>query len=334
MQTVSSEPMTIFSQAIFQHKSRPEWGRAIVAWERGNRRGYQFEDGAMRTFKQGYYHLFQAVSGSPELTKLAMGLRRRAIVEANASSGRTTTKKNPPRTFGEQLTIFQRLFEAGFAGEAWTKKYRGTEGRKRLKRYRNSAIADARETLARAPMEALLESGDFAGVLAAAVRVLSATDLTTKKQLSAIRDVQEVHVENVARALVQLLHGEDDFELRFERWLRALLAANGEVGWTVTTVLPALMEPEQHICIRPSVFRRQVEATSSTEGWPSTPSALRYARLQTIARGLGETLQGAGFEPRDLFDVYDFVSVTRRPAAGKHLKNDTGTDSDGERAAA
>ncbi|WP_045119628.1 hypothetical protein [Haliangium ochraceum] len=273
----------------------------------------------MRVFKKGYYHFFKAVAGGPELTTLASGLRRRAIAEANATLGRTTNKKAPARSFAEQLAIFQALFAEGFEGKEWQKKQRGA-GRKRLKRHRDAAIADAQKLLAKDALEPMLAEERYSDVIDAAVKVLAATDLTTKKQLEGLQKIPSTRTENVACALVNLLHGEDDYELRFERWLRALLAANGDVNWTLTTALPALMSPEQHICIRPSVFRRQAETSSRSDRWPSTPSALRYARLLTIARELVEALQSAGQAPRDLLDIYDFIYITRRPSAGKVLQ--------------
>ena len=42
--SMSSEP-----QALYQHIKRKDWGLAIMAWQRDDRRAYQFEDGKLRT---------------------------------------------------------------------------------------------------------------------------------------------------------------------------------------------------------------------------------------------------------------------------------------------
>ena len=46
---------------LYRHTKRPEWGVAILAWERGGRRAYQFEDGRLRKFREGYYSLMKPV---------------------------------------------------------------------------------------------------------------------------------------------------------------------------------------------------------------------------------------------------------------------------------
>ena len=61
------EPQKI--QTLYQHQARPQWGLAILAWEGRDKRRYQFQDGKLRTFKQGYYEKLTPVTetdGSPE----------------------------------------------------------------------------------------------------------------------------------------------------------------------------------------------------------------------------------------------------------------------------
>ena len=49
---------------VYVHRKRPQWGYAIVAWEKGDKRGYQFEDGQLRVFKDAFYGLFDRVDPS------------------------------------------------------------------------------------------------------------------------------------------------------------------------------------------------------------------------------------------------------------------------------
>src|SRR5688572_12808538 len=51
-------------QSLFQHASRPEWGGALIAWERDGKRGYQFEDGQLRIFTTGHYYLLEPIAAS------------------------------------------------------------------------------------------------------------------------------------------------------------------------------------------------------------------------------------------------------------------------------
>ena len=45
---------------LFRHSKRPQWGIAALVWELNGKRGYQFSDGKLRVFKQGFYGLFES----------------------------------------------------------------------------------------------------------------------------------------------------------------------------------------------------------------------------------------------------------------------------------
>ena len=48
-------------EALYTHVKRPKWGLAILAWEGRESRHYQFQDGQLRTIKDGWYHLLEPV---------------------------------------------------------------------------------------------------------------------------------------------------------------------------------------------------------------------------------------------------------------------------------
>ena len=54
----SIEPETSGEETTFyRHRMRPKWGLAILAWDTGDKRGFQFEDGQVRIIKDGFYDL-------------------------------------------------------------------------------------------------------------------------------------------------------------------------------------------------------------------------------------------------------------------------------------
>ncbi|MEL6182380.1 MAG: hypothetical protein AAFS10_25715, partial [Myxococcota bacterium] len=61
MSPTDSNPLTAAMHSLYVHTKRPNWGRAILAWEQGGKRGYQFEDGRLRVFKKDFYGLFDTV---------------------------------------------------------------------------------------------------------------------------------------------------------------------------------------------------------------------------------------------------------------------------------
>src|SRR5690606_26156746 len=44
---------------VYQHTKRAQWGLAALVWERDGKRGYRFEDGSERVFREGFYHLLE-----------------------------------------------------------------------------------------------------------------------------------------------------------------------------------------------------------------------------------------------------------------------------------
>ena len=48
---------------LYRHVKRPEWGVAMIAWERNGTRAYQFEDGKLRKFPEAFpYQEYQQKS--------------------------------------------------------------------------------------------------------------------------------------------------------------------------------------------------------------------------------------------------------------------------------
>ena len=52
------------SSLLYEHSRRPQWGLCILSSEDKTSRKYQFQDGRSRTFKEGFYHLLEAVERS------------------------------------------------------------------------------------------------------------------------------------------------------------------------------------------------------------------------------------------------------------------------------
>ena len=67
---------------LFRHCKREDWGLAVLLWEREGKRGYRFEGGHERTFKEGYYHLFESASAVGDAAeKLLASLAVEAVAD-------------------------------------------------------------------------------------------------------------------------------------------------------------------------------------------------------------------------------------------------------------
>jgi hypothetical protein len=91
------------------------------------------------------------------------------------------------------------------------------------------------------------------------------------------------------------------------------------------------------ICVKPHDLRAQVARMSPGLTLPSLPSAPIYQRLCDLGVELRKQLSGEGYQPRDLLDVYDFMTITLSPKAFKQieaLKPSKSRSPKGEKAAA
>jgi hypothetical protein len=305
---------------LYRHTKRPEWGVAILAWEKGGRRAYQFEDGRLRKFREGYYSLMKPVDEVPGSEEALVADLESAV--AAHKGGVRPKPLEPVCTFEQQVELFEELFPGGFLGEAWTERHRRGSGRA-LKRHREPAVERAQEILSREACRQSIES-DRQGHLAGAVLdLLSSTDLVPLNQVKSLQGMEPEDKNVFIESLDFLLYGEDAFGPRFKRWVSVVgRLSGGRPSWRLTTVLPALVFPEDHVCVRRSSFMRQAANIAPTARYSRKPKRRSYRNFRRVARAVRKRLGGAGHEPRDLLDVHDFAWTTLRNAALKHIKGD------------
>lgn len=308
--TATQNPGT---SSLVRHTARPRWGRAVLAWDRGRKRGYQFEDGQLRVFAEGYFHMFEAAAPSEDAASVLASLS--ATTVAGAAGGKAI---QTPMLFEAQVGWLDENFEGGFAGAEWTKRHRGAETGRRLKRHRDALIAAAKEKLAAGVLMAGIDKGDWAFVVAQFVAVLAASDLVTKKQLAVLRDATPT--ERLARSLRDLLHGEGDFDERMRAAVITLCKEGaGKPSWPLFTAILAAWDPENHVFVRPSNMKEQAKVLGKRLKLDTVPRTSAYADCLSVARAAFESLAKRGHTPRDLFDVTDFMAATTKPSVRKTL---------------
>ncbi|WP_146157182.1 hypothetical protein [Enhygromyxa salina] len=267
----------------------------------------------MRVFKQGFYHLFQSAEAPGDGSAKAV----RRLARLARADGVTESTRLP--SLRDQILLFRRSFTEGFSGDAWMAKHRGV-GRlkrlKRLKRHRDPAISDAKQ-LSATELASLIAARDYAQVLDRMIAVAEATNLVPGVHVKKLRKLSPTR--ELATAVYEWISCEDDnddADRRFNYLVRQL----GDAGtWPVVTSLRGLLDPVEHVCVRPSVFSEQAKLllpVFSAEPRPRYKSYVRYLHVANIVR---DELGDAGVEPRDLLDVHDFIWDTLRPAAREDL---------------
>ncbi len=306
--------------ALFKHKSRPQWGLAIVAWEREGKRGYQFEDGELRVFKDGFFHLLdEVVQPLDEAAVTVARLARAAGVAADAAAA--DGSKPPPKPvetfpFDKQVAVFMELYPGGFEDDAWKKKMRGSEGGRRAKSHREPAVLEAREKLALEQLEGLIDANNLTGVVQLADEVLGASNLTTNAQRRPISEMSFGREKLYAPALVDLLWGPSPIKDRFDSYLIAL----GKTGWPLSTALISLVHPDKFMCVHPGTFKSMAAWFNPRMRWPRKASGIGYVNIMQSAKIVRDKLGEAGLVARDYLDVYDFIKESLTPASRKKIE--------------
>lgn len=304
--------------AIVEHTRRAQWGPAVMLWEREGKRSYIFEDGTERTFKSEFCNLFATCEVSEEIATMLRASVKAPVAGKTGVRG-TKKKKVDVPTLAEQIGVFTRKYPDGFADPAWNKDVRGIAGRRRVKKHRDAAIAEAKTLLAKEELDSMLAAGRYEGVLERAVAVLAKTDLLTKKQLEPLATARPSSA--LALALRNYLYEADADGVRFDEFLRRLgKSSEGRYSWPLMTALRALVHPDREVCIKPSAFLSQARLLVPQLAKKSRPTGSTYNRWATMARELRDRLAEEGLEPADLFDVYAFIWTTLRPAAASELE--------------
>lgn len=298
-------------QTLYRHVMRPRWGLAIMAFDHHDKRGYQFEDGKLRIIKRGYYKLLEEVQAPADRTMRVLERLGRALGRRQAA--RRANEELIPLAI--QIAHFRNLHPAGFEGEAWVKKVRGRGEKKVLKRHRDPAVARARERLSAKALGRLIKADDHEAVLGALIEVLDETNLVSAAKLKPLRRLAAHRRSAAAEALRELLYGEGAFAGRLEAWIQSL----GEASWELATAPTALVHPDRHVCVRPSVFKQQAQWMAPRLEHSSKPDAMVYMRYLKMAQAVQAALTEAGLPPADLLDVLDFIYDTLRPAVRKVL---------------
>lgn len=303
-QTADTNTPATPATRLFMHSKREQWGLAILLWERDGKRGYRFEDGSERTFKDGYYHLF--VPRTPgELTEQQQAL---LTVKPAASADEISLH--------HQLAFLESLYPGGFAGETWQIKRRDPKKNKALKRHRDPVVRAAKAVLSKGELASLSVAGEHAAVLARVVELLDSSDLVAKRYVNQLADAKPSAA--LTQALTAYLHGPEESEAAaFTGWIGALRSAGVTPNWAVATALRAVVHPERHVAVRPTALRKQFGLLGTSVLPSKKPSAASYEHCRKTLQNLRTQLCDLGQAPKDMLDVYDFVWVTLRPAALK-----------------
>lgn len=278
------------------HSAARQWGAGLLVSDDGQRRSYQFEDGELRVFERAWFHLLQEVEADPPVEQRLRQLAR--------DRGGAPVLAHADANLAQLQQWFIAAYSGGFEDPRWERRHRGGQGRG-LKRHRAPSIAGARELLALEPLRTLVAQGEFDRLRNRWLDVMAATDLVSTAQL---RPAQSLSFDEPAsRALIDALHGTEDLEGTFDR-LRIALARAGLRGpsWQLLTTAQALLRPELHAYVRPSVVALQAQSLGRKLVLGRAATGRDYRSVLEMYDEIRRALVNGGTPPRDLLDVFDF----------------------------
>lgn len=307
---------------LFRHVKRPEWGVAIMAYEREGARAFQFEDGNLRKIRKGYYKLMEEAD---DLGERAAHIRKNLVRVVQADEGDADhTVVDAVAPFSEQVELFTRLYPKGFKDPEWIEDHRTTDGAA-LKRHRTPISEEAREALSAARCAEAIEGKEHQEFAEVVADILARTDLVPISHAKALRGLEPEEKARYVESVADLLHGGRPYGERFKDYLTTLKAILGErPSWRIATALSGLVHPQNHVVVRRSAFLRQAGSIAPTARYSRRATVASYKNYRRVGMGVRERLAALGHDPRDLLDVYDFVWTTLRTSALDHL----GTDRD------
>lgn len=311
------------SRNVYRHNAKPEWGGAVIAWEREGKRGYQFEDGQLRVFASAHYHMLDVIDVSGDRVKSLLSIVDRAQ-PATVVAG--APRSDAPK-LDEQVDHFLRAYPGGFTGDRWRTEHRKRDEGRSLKRHRDAAIALAQTELSHERLTACLEDRREPEALRALCDVIGSTDLVAAAHLTQLGAVPAHSTRNVIASLRDLLTGEGPAAVRLAHWIKSLTSATRRAPvWPLATAPLALVRPQEHICVQRASFAAQASSMMAQLRLGQTPNAPQYTRLLAMSERLRECLTDAGCPPNDLFDVSDFMLHTLSGAAVEAMATRRVTD--------
>ena len=299
------------TDTIYAHsKKREVWGYAILAFESDDRRGYQFQDGRLRVFKLGYYELIEPVHPRPDGNSRIVANLKAMLAKTVDERVKKKGNEKALLTFEDFVTVAKDLFPEGFTGDEYDNKVRGSQAKRRLKRHRDAAIADAQARLVKKTFSKLTppEARDLL------VDVLALTDLVNAKQLTPLKTLASEFLQELQESVVAMLYGKGPYEARFERFVQVLERA-GTVSWELSTAPSALVQPDAHLWVKVTPMKRFLTRFSPTLALSSSPTGFTYSRLVGIGGSLVEGLNTAGLSAGDFFDIaHLLLEITKPPS--------------------
>jgi hypothetical protein len=218
-------------------------------------------------------------------------------------------------SFGEQVALFLSDYPGGFADPAWIRDARGDNTGRKTTRHREPAIERARSLLNAEELGPLVDEDKHEEVIARAQQAIEGCSLVSASQGALLSSVHPSKQRVFAVSLYEWLHGDDVPARHFDRLVASLEGPKRSPSWPLVTAFAALVHPEDHVCVKPSVFQQQAKVLAPNLVLQRRPNHAQYELMCTLSDSITDELKARELTPQDRLDLHDFIWATIRPAA-------------------
>ena len=266
-----------------RHPTKTEWGIGQILSIQGSTAGVFFVETG--TKKMSLSHVTLTNLDPPPSHPLLDRIDPKAAAGAGYQS------------LSQSIDDFRDRYPGGFHGERYLHEER---------EYKVEAHELAKTILSREELERLLEARAYPDVCRSALQAVNKTNLIFPNEKMALRKGLKpaARKKTFAVALHALLHGENAFRSRFQRFA-SVLDEVGAAKWTVATYFPFLLYPDRHQFIKPKNSQNAARICAFDIKYSPRLSWLTYEQMLRFSDYLKSEL--AVLEPRDNIDVQSFM---------------------------
>ncbi len=268
-----------------RHPTKNEWGIGQILFVQGPKAGVFFVETGAKTMSLN--HVSLTILDPPPSHPL---LDR---IDPKAATGPAYQSVN------QSIDGFIGRYPGGFRDDRYLKKERA---------FKVAAHELAKTILSRDKLERLLETRAFGDVCRSALQAVNKTNLIFPNEKMTLRKGLKLakRKETFAVALHALLHGEDAFRLRFQRFA-SVLNEVGAAKWTIATYFPFMVFPDRHQFIKPKYSQNAARVCAFDLKYTPKLTWTTYNQMLRFSDYLKSEL--AVLEPRDNIDVQSFMWV-------------------------
>ncbi len=289
-----------------KHATRTDWGLGeVLADAHGGRIRIFFEDVGVKEFQLDTAKFIQVFGEEADSTYLTALVKRFNSETKNPKQAHKSKSGFIP--FAAAIANFLSYFPKGFQDPKYLK------GASNEREYKDAATELMRELLGREVFQDLLRQGQFKVIVERAKKVMNNTTLIHhyEKIWFANGLATDERQKQFAESLFDLLYGNDEMRVRFERFSTMLYEMKA-AKWPIITYFLFIAFPDRHLFLKPEVTRNAANILNFEINYRPELNWLTYSLVLEMADSIRDKLNkdgGENFTSCDMIDIQSFIWI-------------------------